>query len=127
MATMAGLSPRDRWLHYLHQQLAEDDGVEHLNLALYADLQSQQHQISIGTIKTPAEVFHSDSIVKNDERLALAKFRCALESLGGRLRGNLCILINAPINCMPHHPPPGPRGGFGCGIDLMNDPQGWGY
>ena len=32
----------------------------------------------------------------------------------------------APINCMPHLPPPGTGWGLGGGIDLINDPDGWG-
>ena len=82
---MADLSTRDLWLQYVNQQLAEDHGVEHLKLALYTDILPS----ALDALKTPADVFHA--IAEGDEQLALAKFHCALESLGRQLRGKLCI------------------------------------
>ena len=102
--TMASVdvSIRDRWLYYLQQQLAEDEGVEHLKLALQADINPNTAEL----IKTPADLFHA--IAKGDEELALAKFHCALDSLGRQLRGHMCIR-NADALYGLKLPPPLPR------------------
>ena len=100
---MASLSKRDLWLHHLNQQLPEDDGVEHLKLALHTELLPS----AVDTLKTPTDVFHA--IAERDEQLALAKFRCALESLGRQLRGKLCVR-NAKELCEFELPRPLPLG-----------------
>jgi hypothetical protein len=89
-------------LYYLQQQLAEDEGVEYLKLALHADINPNTAEL----IKTPTDLFHA--IAKGDEELALAKFHCALDSLGRQLRGHMCIR-NADALYGLKLPPPLPR------------------
>lgn len=99
------LSPRDRWLNYLERQLEEVDGLEHMKLALYPDLKFCQHQISVGSIKTPTDVFRAVVEQCGDEQIALAKYHCALKSLGKKLRGAMCI-ESAKEQFDFHLPPP---------------------
>lgn len=98
------LSPRNRWLNHLNRQLEEVDGLEHMKLALYPDIKSLQSQIGLGWIKTPTDLFYAVVDICGDEQLALAKFHCALLSLGKTMRGIKCI--ESAKNQFDFHLPP---------------------
>ena len=96
------ISARDRWLQYLDRQLAESEGVALLKLSLYTETAQSQ----LTSIKTPTELFHHVCTSNGgDEQLTLAKFHRSLLSLGGKLRGRMCI-NSAQQQFGLHLPPP---------------------
>ena len=99
------LSPRNRWLNHLNRQLEEIDGLEHMKLALYPDIKSLQSRIGVGSIKSPTDLFYAVVDQCGDEQIALAKYHCALLSLGKKLRGIACI-ESAKKQFDFHLPPP---------------------
>ena len=85
MAWAPSLSPLDRWLNYVDGQLEEDEGVAYLKLALRSEIP----QGILASIKTPSHLFRE--LQGRHGKDALPKYHRALLSVGGKLRGRMCV------------------------------------
>lgn len=86
MAWAPSLSPLDQWLKYVDGQLDENEGVAYLKLALHSEIP----QGKLASIETPSHLFR-ELLGRHGKEAALPKYHRALLSVGGKLRGKMCV------------------------------------